>query len=34
MTGSRLWLVIGVVCVIAGVALVARAISARRTPRD
>ncbi|MEN3302570.1 hypothetical protein [Pseudonocardia sp.] len=33
MTGSRLWLVIGVVCVIAGVALVARAISARRTPR-
>lgn len=34
MTGSRLWLVIGVVCVIAGVGLLGRAISARRTPRS
>jgi hypothetical protein len=34
MTGSRMWLIIGVVCVIAGVGLLGRAISARRTPRS
>jgi uncharacterized membrane protein HdeD (DUF308 family) len=29
MTGDRLWLVIGLVCVVAGVALLLRAVRAR-----
>ena len=32
MTGSRLWLVIGVLCLVAGIALLARALR-RRAPR-
>jgi hypothetical protein len=32
MTGSRLWLVIGVVAFIAGVAVVVRSLRGRRTP--
>lgn len=33
MSGSRLWLIVGVVCVIVGIGLVGRAISARRASR-